>query len=561
MLVGLMLWIDAYSFENFSFDTLGKGFERFLSYAFGPTNMRYNNDYLYPYCYKGSRGHCRGMASSSSVYLRHPEKKPPTVRNFSTYDMPCDTLYPPQHPDVVYYIILYQLQDLWTTPFRPDEAEDSIALWMRQGSVIEIDMADTVRTKNGSLGYSIGHAVSVYKMIRFGTDHVPTNDSSWVILYDSNFPNQPSTARFLKRTPAFSYYAGDHITGLLRYELFDGFRQDELVNALHSYLTNLAKYLNGKRSSAFALTQSTYDGPFLSFAMSGSDKLLITDRSGRRTGYVNETDLYNEIPGSNISFGSGANGTANDVVVIEVPKDDGYTISFFGQKADSLNLATISPETDTTTTNFLYADLPVVSGSQGTIQYDPHGASILSLDRNGDGSPDTSIAPLVGMAPFPFNLLWPTGGGRVNGTFPLKWTSSLNMDYQDTIFYQAYFAKDSLFSSPESTVVTRDISINIGNLDMNTVYYWKIKAFDTQGNYIWSQLDSFHVVTFKPGDVNGDGKLSVSDVVYLINYLFKGGPAPVPIETGDPNYDGKATVADVVYLINYLFKGGLPPRF
>jgi hypothetical protein len=61
------------------------------------------------------------------------------------------------------------------------------------------------------------------------------------------------------------------------------------------------------------------------------------------------------------------------------------------------------------------------------------------------------------------------------------------------------------------------------------------------------------------GDANGDGKLSVSDVVYLINYLFKGGPAPIPWEAGEANCDGKVTVSDVVYLINYLFKGGPPP--
>jgi hypothetical protein len=29
-----------------------------------------------------------------------------------------------------------------------------------------------------------------------------------------------------------------------------------------------------------------------------------------------------------------------------------------------------------------------------------------------------------------------------------------------------------------------------------------------------------------PGDVNGDGVVDVSDVFYLINYLFAGGPAP-----------------------------------
>jgi hypothetical protein len=61
------------------------------------------------------------------------------------------------------------------------------------------------------------------------------------------------------------------------------------------------------------------------------------------------------------------------------------------------------------------------------------------------------------------------------------------------------------------------------------------------------------------GDANGDGKVTVSDVVFLVNYLFKGGPAPVPLESGNANCDTKVTVSDVVYLVNYLFKGGPPP--
>lgn len=62
------------------------------------------------------------------------------------------------------------------------------------------------------------------------------------------------------------------------------------------------------------------------------------------------------------------------------------------------------------------------------------------------------------------------------------------------------------------------------------------------------------------GDANGDAKLTVADAIYLINYLFKGGPLPIPgLWTGDVNCDGKVTVADVVYLINYLFKGGPSP--
>jgi hypothetical protein len=64
----------------------------------------------------------------------------------------------------------------------------------------------------------------------------------------------------------------------------------------------------------------------------------------------------------------------------------------------------------------------------------------------------------------------------------------------------------------------------------------------------------------KPGDANVDGKVTVSDVVYLVNYLFKGGPEPWLLFS-DANGDAKVTVSDVVYLVNYLFKGGPPAIF
>ncbi len=61
------------------------------------------------------------------------------------------------------------------------------------------------------------------------------------------------------------------------------------------------------------------------------------------------------------------------------------------------------------------------------------------------------------------------------------------------------------------------------------------------------------------GDANGDGDLNVGDVVFLISYIFKGGPAPDPECRGDANGDGGTNVGDAVYLIAYVFKGGPPP--
>lgn len=58
------------------------------------------------------------------------------------------------------------------------------------------------------------------------------------------------------------------------------------------------------------------------------------------------------------------------------------------------------------------------------------------------------------------------------------------------------------------------------------------------------------------GDANGDGQVNVLDIVYLINYLFLGGPAPYLLANGDPNSDCIVNVTDIVYLINYIFIWG-----
>ena len=61
------------------------------------------------------------------------------------------------------------------------------------------------------------------------------------------------------------------------------------------------------------------------------------------------------------------------------------------------------------------------------------------------------------------------------------------------------------------------------------------------------------------GDANGDAVVDIADAVYLINYMFKGGPAPAPLDAGDANCDSIIDIADAVYLINYMFKGGPAP--
>jgi len=61
------------------------------------------------------------------------------------------------------------------------------------------------------------------------------------------------------------------------------------------------------------------------------------------------------------------------------------------------------------------------------------------------------------------------------------------------------------------------------------------------------------------GDPTWDGVIDLADVVFLINYLYKGGPAPDPLETGDVTCNGEVSLDDVIFLINYLYRDGPAP--
>ena len=61
------------------------------------------------------------------------------------------------------------------------------------------------------------------------------------------------------------------------------------------------------------------------------------------------------------------------------------------------------------------------------------------------------------------------------------------------------------------------------------------------------------------GDVDGNGIITISDAVFLINFIFAGGPAPGSVTAADADCNGIITISDAVYLINYIFAGGPSP--
>jgi len=146
-------------------------------------------------------------------------------------------------------------------------------------------------------------------------------------------------------------------------------------------------------------------------------------------------------------------------------------------------------------------------------------------------------------------------------------TAGFDMDMDSSTVNNSSFLASASSSGLHPGVISYDIQNHRAALDPSidfevgetvtinlTADIHSLQGIPLASDYIWS----FKVMSNR-GDCNGDGVINVGDVVFLVNYLFKGGSSPFPLETGDVNCDELVNVGDVVYLINYLFKSGTPP--
>ena len=85
--------------------------------------------------------------------------------------------------------------------------------------------------------------------------------------------------------------------------------------------------------------------------------------------------------------------------------------------------------------------------------------------------------------------------------------------------------------------------------------------WDENGELIPFRYDPGEVLLWwsLPGDANSDSSVTMTDVVFLTNYLYRGGSEPCVCEAADCNGDAIIDLGDMVHLINYLFTGGAPP--
>lgn len=77
----------------------------------------------------------------------------------------------------------------------------------------------------------------------------------------------------------------------------------------------------------------------------------------------------------------------------------------------------------------------------------------------------------------------------------------------------------------------------------------------------WSSVKQVTAYSYVAGDANHSGSVNALDVTFVINFLYKYGAAPIPLQAGDANGNGAINALDVTYLINYLYKHGPAPKY
>ncbi len=239
-------------------------------------------------------------------------------------------------------------------------------------------------------------------------------------------------------------------------------------------------------------------------------------------------------------------------------------------------------------------DIPSDTNSINTSAFDVAGKYIYQV-----GVEYTTSDTLADGTPNPSNCVASTS--RFGGMKFLK--SVLNGTDLGTDAYSAYTARNDSFVFPNGNFIPGQLWNNMGNSGFtnetsesdqhmvmcydpgfnlgatDTIIYYTVVA--TVYNGVAADLGTAmtNAETFASdnnwftgiggggccvgtrGNVNGDSgdAIDISDLVYLVAFMFQGGAAPDCFEEGDIDGSGGIDISDLVGLVAFMFQGGAPP--
>lgn len=142
-----------------------------------------------------------------------------------------------------------------------------------------------------------------------------------------------------------------------------------------------------------------------------------------------------------------------------------------------------------------------------------------------------SVVVLDTVAPNNLTLLSPANGGTVTGTFTLDWSDAVDSG-AGLSGYVYQIDNNSAFNSIDLSGTTANSTITISTgLTTNTLYYWRVKAFDIVSNTVTSETGTFIIGTVSsssadttPNNFSFDDEDNADlDTSYISNQITVGG--------------------------------------
>lgn len=113
------------------------------------------------------------------------------------------------------------------------------------------------------------------------------------------------------------------------------------------------------------------------------------------------------------------------------------------------------------------------------------------------------------------------------------------------------------FSLPDGYFYLEGLSFENYNLGVTSTQ-GNAQAYGVDLSYGDNYQANLNLAAAMRGDLNGDSKVNLTDIMLFVNAIFRS-MNPPPAQMGDVNCDTKVNLGDVIYLVNFIFRSGTLP--